>query len=289
MASKRKRALPPWLQGVEVKNKRQLAKSCDQSTDKSEATDTSTKSTASNKNENQKTTDSIKPKPQINTQREEICANQKDQKEWDLDTAVAMSYPEYQFEGSIIYSHTSADTNILCEDIIANMKENTDTVVGFDTEWPVTYDKGKQAKTALVQVCASESKCYLFHIACMPKFPAVLKKLLEMETLKKVGLNVEYDIWKLGTDFDIRSKDIVQKSLIELKTLANRKLKSSENWSLEGLARNVLRIRISKDPAVRKCDWRQFPLPDVQQVYAATDAAVSLLIYNKLTSENFRR
>ena len=40
-------------------------------------------------------------------------------------------------------------------------------VVGFDIEWPPAYKKGKLGRVALIQLCVSESKCYLFHISSM--------------------------------------------------------------------------------------------------------------------------
>lgn len=40
-------------------------------------------------------------------------------------------------------------------------------VLGFDIEWPAIYAKGKEGKVALVQLCESETKCYLFHISSM--------------------------------------------------------------------------------------------------------------------------
>lgn len=39
--------------------------------------------------------------------------------------------------------------------------------VGFDIEWPPSYTKGKMAKTAVIQMCVAEDKCYLFHISSM--------------------------------------------------------------------------------------------------------------------------
>ena len=203
-----------------------------------------------------------------------------------VEDIVAMSYPEYKFRGSIIYSHNAEDCNIICDEILSSLVTDKDTVVGFDTEWPVTYQKGNQAKTALVQICLSEDMCYLFHVSCMAKFPVMLKKLVENESIKKVGVNVEYDLWKLEADYDVRVKNIVQNAAKDLRTLANQKLKSSENWSLEGLTKNVLRMRLSKDPSVRTCDWSQYPLPEIQKRYAAADAIISLKLYRELMKIN---
>ena len=271
MTSRKRKALPPWLQGVTVKKE-------DKVTIEEDKPSYCVKNTVSETNG---TANTGKKEPSSASDRDHKTCDQL----LDPVTALGMTYDEYTFTGSIIYSHTNADTNIICEELIQRLEESQDTkIVGFDTEWPVTYTKGSQAKTALVQVCVDDQKCYLFHVSCMPKFPAMLKKLIEMDNVKKVGLSIEGDIWKLGKDYDIRAKDIVQNSIIELKTLANKKLRSLENWSLEGLTKNTLRLRISKDPDVRKCDWSQFPLPRNQQLYAATDAAVSLKIYNKLNS-----
>lgn len=284
MASKRRKALPPWLQGVTVKKTKSdfVQKSENQSSGETQF-DSAGKEVKRNSN-SQVEKNISKSVKQIEDIQERTELQEKSA---DSDMLLALSYKEYLFTGSIIYSHDSADTNILCENILENMKEGT-SCIGFDTEWPVTYNKGKQAKTALIQVCVNEEKCYLFHVSCMPKFPVMLKKLIETDSVKKIGLNVDYDIWKLGMDFDISAKQVVQHSTVELKALANKKLKSSENWSLEGLSRNVLRLRISKDPGIRKCDWSQFPLPETHQQYAATDAAVSLMIYNKLVSSTRR-
>lgn len=41
------------------------------------------------------------------------------------------------------------------------------SAVGFDLEWPPSFTKGKTKKVAVVQLCASEEKCYLFHISSM--------------------------------------------------------------------------------------------------------------------------
>lgn len=39
--------------------------------------------------------------------------------------------------------------------------------VGFDVEWPPSYTKGRMARIAVIQLCVSEEKCYLFHISPM--------------------------------------------------------------------------------------------------------------------------
>lgn len=41
------------------------------------------------------------------------------------------------------------------------------SAVGFDIEWPPSFTKGQKKKVALVQLCASVEKCYLFHLSSM--------------------------------------------------------------------------------------------------------------------------
>ena len=45
-------------------------------------------------------------------------------------------------------------------------------VVGFDIEWPPVYKKGTLGRVALIQLCVSDSKCYLFHIPSIQSPPA---------------------------------------------------------------------------------------------------------------------
>lgn len=52
-------------------------------------------------------------------------------------------------------------------------------------------------------------------------FPPGLKMLLEDETLKKVGVGIEGDMWRLLSDFDIKLRNFV-----ELSDLANEKVSS---------------------------------------------------------------
>ncbi|XP_007960310.3 bifunctional 3'-5' exonuclease/ATP-dependent helicase WRN isoform X3 [Chlorocebus sabaeus] len=150
-------------------------------------------------------------------------------------------------------------------------------VVGFDMEWPPLYNKGKLGKVALIQLCVSESKCYLFHISSMSVFPQGLKMLLENKAIKKAGVGIEGDQWKLLRDFDIKLKNFV-----ELTDVANKKLKCTETWSLSGLVKHLLGKQLLKDKSIRCSNWSKFPLTEDQKLYAATDAYAGFIIYRNL-------
>ncbi|KAM5310956.1 bifunctional 3'-5' exonuclease/ATP-dependent helicase WRN isoform 2-T2 [Glossophaga mutica] len=183
--------------------------------------------------------------------------------------------PFLEFTGSIVYSYEPSDCSFLSEDISMSLSEGD--VVGFDMEWPPIYRKGKLNRVALIQLCVSESKCYLFHISSMSVFPKGLKMLLENEAIKKAGVGIEGDQWKLLRDFDIKLKGFV-----ELTDVANEKLKSTESWSLNGLVKHLFGKQLRKDRSVRCSNWKNYPLTEDQKLYAATDAYAGLIIYQKL-------
>ncbi|NXU96717.1 WRN helicase, partial [Cettia cetti] len=183
--------------------------------------------------------------------------------------------PFLEFCGSVVYSHEASDCSLLSEDIRQSLPDGA--AVGFDIEWPPSYTKGKMAKTAVIQMCVTEDKCYLFHISSMAGFPKGLKRLLEDETIKKVGVGIEGDQWKLMSDFEVKLK-----SFVELTDVANEKLKCKETWSLNGLVKHLFGRQLLKDQSVRCSNWEKFPLNEEQKLYAATDAYAGYIVYEKL-------
>ncbi|KAK1341832.1 hypothetical protein QTO34_016583 [Cnephaeus nilssonii] len=164
--------------------------------------------------------------------------------------------PYLEFTGSIVYSYEHSDCSFLSEDISMSLSDGD--VVGFDMEWPPIYSKGKLSRVALIQLCG-------------------LKMLLENEAIKKVGVGIEGDQWKLLRDFDIKLK-----SFVELTDVANEKLRSTETWSLNGLVKHLFGKQLLKDKSIRCSNWENYPLTEVQKLYAATDAYAGLIIYQKL-------
>ncbi|XP_028921537.1 Werner syndrome ATP-dependent helicase isoform X3 [Ornithorhynchus anatinus] len=185
--------------------------------------------------------------------------------------------PFLEFTGSIVYSYEAGDCSFLSEDIRTSL--NDGSVIGFDIEWPPTYSKGKLGRVALIQLCVSDQKCYLFHISSMSGFPKGLKMLLENEAIRKAGVGIEGDQWKLLSDFEIKLK-----SFVELADVANEKLKCKEKWSLNSLVKHLFNKQLLKDKAIRCSSWDEFPLTEDQKLYAATDAYAGFIIYQKLAT-----
>ncbi|NXT18307.1 WRN helicase, partial [Syrrhaptes paradoxus] len=187
--------------------------------------------------------------------------------------------PFLEFCGSIVYSYEANDCSLLSEDIRRSLPDGA--AVGFDIEWPPSYTRGKMAKIAVIQICVAEEKCFLFHVSSMSGFPKGLKRLLEDETIKKVGVGIEGDQWKLMSDLEIKLK-----SFVELADVANEKLKCKEIWSLNGLVKHLFGKQLLKDKSVRCSNWEEFPLNEEQKLYAATDAYAGFIVYQKLKNMN---
>ncbi|XP_035658094.1 Werner syndrome ATP-dependent helicase homolog [Branchiostoma floridae] len=153
-------------------------------------------------------------------------------------TTLVSDLPVLKFTGNIVYCYQKDDCSFMCEDIMTTSSTaDYSCVLGFDIEWPVTYTVGKEEKTALLQLCTSHNKCYLFHLSCMPGFPGGLKKLLETESIKKVGVGIQGDVRKLLRDFDVNMK-----GGMDLSSLANQNTRSAEIWSLDNLCKYVLDV-----------------------------------------------
>uniref|UniRef100_A0A3B3QYM0 DNA 3'-5' helicase n=1 Tax=Paramormyrops kingsleyae TaxID=1676925 RepID=A0A3B3QYM0_9TELE len=173
-----------------------------------------------------------------------------------------------EFSGTVVYSREKNDCSFLSEDLRSQLTPGS--AVGFDMEWPPSFTKGQKQKVALIQLCVSDHKCYLFHLSSMLGFPAGLKMLLEDDTIKKVGVGIEGDMWRLLSDFDIKLKNF-----LELTDLANEKLRCAEKWSLDGLVKHLFNRQLKKDRDVRCSSWNDFDLTEEQKRYAATDAYVT--------------
>ncbi|XP_062827783.1 bifunctional 3'-5' exonuclease/ATP-dependent helicase WRN isoform X4 [Anolis carolinensis] len=199
----------------------------------------------------------------------------KKQKNSANRSVLEQNLPFLEFPGSVIYSYNASDCSLLAEDIISMLPDGA--VLGFDIEWTPVFTKGKEGKVALIQLCESEEKCYLFHISSMSNFPGGLKRLLEDNHIKKIGVGIEGDKWKLMRDFEVNLGD-----LVDLADLANKKLRCKEIWSLNDLVKHLFHKQLLKEKLVRCGNWEEFPLTEEQKLYAATDAYAGFLIYKKL-------
>ncbi len=157
----------------------------------------------------------------------------------------------------------------LMKDAVEYLKQHT--VLGFDTETRPSFKKGKLNDIALLQL-STNTKAFLFRINQIG-LPAEIIELLNDENILKVGAAIKDDIRGLQklNDFDANGFIELQKYVLRF---------GINCFSLKKLSALVLGFRISKRQQVS--NWEAKELSDGQLRYAATDAWVSLAIFERL-------
>lgn len=176
--------------------------------------------------------------------------------------------PTISFGGRIVVVDQPGQIDRACNELLG------ERLLGFDTESRPAFQKGVVNRIALLQLSTPEV-CYLFRLNKIRLDKAILK-VLENNKITKVGLSVAGDIRELETLRKFRPKGFVdlQKIVPE---------HGIQEMSLIKIAALTLGGRISK--AQRLSNWEAVTLTPAQQLYAATDAWVSLEIYKNLSSE----
>jgi len=169
------------------------------------------------------------------------------------------------FEGKIIVINTEEEA----KKIIPYLQKQKR--LGFDTETRPTFKKGAMNKVALLQL-STESTAILFRLNKIG-LPTKLANILSNKNIIKAGVAINDDIKELK----ILNK-FTPGGFVEIQ----QKVKEFgiENFGLKKLSGLLLGFNISKSQQVS--NWEAEPLTPAQIKYAATDAWVSLKIYNKL-------
>jgi ribonuclease D len=147
--------------------------------------------------------------------------------------------------------------------------------IGFDTETKPSFKKGRTNKVSLLQLSNSDT-AFLFRLNGNG-LHVDIANLLENKSIIKIGVAIKDDIIALQ-----KLRKFEAATFVDLQTFV-KKL-GFQNFSLQKLAALVLGFRISK--AKRLSNWESQQLSKAQLKYAATDAWVSLEIYNKLLQVN---
>jgi len=145
--------------------------------------------------------------------------------------------------------------------------------IGFDTETRPSFTSGISNKVALLQL-STPDHCFLFRL-CKLRLDKALIRVLESPDVLKIGAAVRDDIKSMQKLRHYRPAGFIDlQSIVENYGIAEK--------SVRKMAAVTLGIRISK--AQRLSNWEASTLTPAQQLYAATDAWVSLEIYRKLLS-----
>ena len=148
------------------------------------------------------------------------------------------------------------------------------TVVGVDTETKPSFTRGMHHKVSLVQISTTEH-CFLFRLNKIP-FPQELADFLADENIKKIGLALRDDFNGL-----IRQRHFKPTNFVDLQSIVRNY--GILELGLQKVFAIVFGRKISK--AQRLTNWENAELTEQQQIYAATDAWASLLIYLQLMKE----
>ena len=170
--------------------------------------------------------------------------------------------PLFHYEGRITLVRT-------VEELAAAVKRlSREDVLGFDTETPPAFRKGKTHAPTLVQLAGAQ-EVVLFHFKWQPLGPALIS-LFENPGLVKTGVAVHDDMRFLA-----KIEPFIPQSVIDLSLIAQ--MNNVENLGLRGLLASFLGLRISKG---EQCsNWGNCELTPRQIRYAATDAWASRAVY----------
>ncbi len=144
-------------------------------------------------------------------------------------------------------------------------------VLGFDTETKPSFQKGQIHKVALLQL-ATDERAFLFRTQKIG-IPDELRQIFSNHAILKAGVAIRDDIKGLQKLAPFRPAGFVE--------LQNHAQDAGiQNIGLKKLCAIVCGFRISKSQQLS--NWEAEELTDQQMIYAATDAYVSLKIYQKL-------
>lgn len=169
------------------------------------------------------------------------------------------------FEGPVHVVENRRDARVAVR-VINNYRE-----LGFDTETKPSFKKGRNNPVSLMQLAAGD-QVWLFRLNRLGNIPE-LGVLCANSEILKIGAAIRDDIKPLKNLFQVEPA-----GFIDLQHFVHQF--GIQNFSLKKLSAIVLGFRISKSQQLS--NWDADSLTEAQVRYAATDAWVSLLIYQKL-------
>jgi ribonuclease D len=201
----------------------------------------------------------------VDTDRNKILSDENCRLKKSISNDELSELPLNSFQGAIYLIENIEELN----DALNYLKNQP--LLGFDTETRPSYSKGPNNPVSLLQLSTSD-KAFLFRINLIGLPPGLIK-ILSSPKILKIGVAIRDDIKILQ-----RISHFKPAGFIELQEMVGEY--GIENFSLKKLSAIVLGIRISKSQ--RLSNWDAKELSEPQQIYAATDAWVSLEIYSRL-------
>ncbi|KAF4456226.1 Werner syndrome ATP-dependent helicase like protein [Fusarium austroafricanum] len=169
-------------------------------------------------------------------------------------------------------------------------------VIGFDLEWLVGRggsNVNPRRNVSLIQI-ASPSRIGLFHIALFAGndyIAPTFKKIMEDESVTKVGVAIKGDCTRVKNNLGIDSKGILELShlykLVKYSKTGELNRINKVMVSLAAQTQEMLGLPLFKGDDVRSSNW-MMRLSQDQVAYSASDAYVCLQLYYVLEQERMK-
>ena len=173
--------------------------------------------------------------------------------------------PLCHYEGPVTVVHTLNEWKRALADL------ESDGILGFDTETRPTFRKGKVNAPSLIQLATA--KCvYLVQLSWLPFGPHIADILANPDIIK-AGVGIRCDMEALA-----KLSPFTPRGLVDLGNVARANKLSSQG--LRTLVANFFGWRISKGSQCS--NWSLMELSPKQIAYAATDAWVGRLVYQRM-------
>jgi hypothetical protein len=159
------------------------------------------------------------------------------------------------------------------------------TCLGLDAEWrPERSRQGRASPVAVLQLASEDVVVVLQLLRATDggrhEVPPILRELLAAPHIAKVGVGIHDDAQRLHASFGLECRGCLDlRAFHQDQTSAG----TSTAPGLKVLAEHV-GIPVGKEHEVRVSDWQGDTLTDAQVQYAAEDALIALLIFQRLTT-----
>lgn len=182
-----------------------------------------------------------------------------------FDKKDIQNLPKVKFDGRIITVISEREAEIAVDYLLHQ------PILGVDSETRPSFKKGLCNRVALLQVSTHDT-CFLFRLNRIG-MPDAIVRLLENESVTKVGLSLKDDFFQLK-----HRRDFTPCNFIDLQDEV--KELGIADMSLQKLYANLLGGKISKSQQLS--NWECDVLSEAQQQYAAIDAWACVQLHEEI-------
>jgi ribonuclease D len=190
-----------------------------------------------------------------------------------IDKDYINSLPILRFSGKIELVDTKDKLNDICIFLSKQIH------LGFDTESRPAFKKGTHYPISIIQL-ATKDVAYIIQVK-KTGISDLLVDIFENKNILKIGVGLKDDIKKIK-----ELRNFEDNGFVDLSKIAESK--GIIQSGIRALSARYLGYRISKTS--RQSNWALDNLTDKQLNYAATDAWISLVLYNYVINDehNYR-